>query len=170
MRNVSCVLNSEGARVQWCVVESLKGKGKGAKRQRSENAKHEDAKAKMQRQRCDSPIALLPLQLRTPSFGKSHFRLRLFYCIYQHRIWCRHRTDLSSIIFLEGLIEKELVIYTEIAQLLQWRKHLETLRFLATGKYNYAVETTRVCCSPPILGQLLSLLESFFSKKLCTVY
>lgn len=72
--------------------------------------------------------------------------------------------------FLEGLIEKELVIYTEIAQLLQWRKHLETLRFLATGKYNYALETTWVSCSPPFLGQLLLLLESFFSKKLCTVY
>lgn len=78
VRNVSCVLNSEGARVQWCVVESSKGKGKGAKRQRCENAKHEDAKAEMRRRRGDSTIAILPLQLRTPSFGKSHFRLRLF--------------------------------------------------------------------------------------------
>lgn len=130
---------------------------------------------KMRRRKCKgkgvillSPFCLCNFAL-PPSESRT-FALDFFYCIYQHRIWCRHRTDLASIIFLEGLIEKELVIYTEIAQLLQWRKHLETLRFLATGKYNYAVETTRVCCSPPILGQLLSLLESFFSKNLCTVY
>lgn len=132
---------------------------------------------KMRRRKCEgegvillSPFCLCNFAL-PPSESRT-FALDFFYCIQQHRIWCRHRTDLASINFFKGFDWKRtsLVVKTEIAQLLQWRKHLETLRFLATGKYNYALETTWVSCSPPFLGQLLLLLESFFSMKLCTVY
>lgn len=147
------------------------------KRQKSKIGKRAKMRSMMMRKRnCEggeglillSPFCLCNFAL-PPSESRT-FALNFFYGIQQHWIWCRHRTDPASINFLEGIIGKDLVVNTEIAQLLQWRKHLATLRFLATGKYNYALETTWVCCNLPFLGQLLSLLESFFSMKLCSVY